>query len=222
MSSPQTFVPVAEAAFIAGLSAPQMNRLVDEDLVPDTLLVQDAGARKFARLSAAFARFFFETESDLVASTRRRILLELTRRIEGVQARDAIFALHGMPLDVDWKVFVSRGVTVDVSPFISATVALAKEVDNADKLIVEDDDVLGGMPCFAGTRVPIENVLASLDKGVDRERVLKSYPFLTEAHIDAARVYSRVHPRRGRPRRLSDSNAPALKRVSKVVRTARA
>lgn len=222
MSSPQAFVPVAEAAFIAEVSAPQMNRLVDEDLVPTTLLRQEAGVRKFARLSAAFAKFFFDTEGDLVASTRRRILRELTERIEKAQARNEIFALHVVSRDVDWKVFVSPSVTVDVSSFVSAAMARAKEVDSADKLVVEDAEVLGGVPCFAGTRVPIENVLASLDKVTDKERVLKSYPFLTEAHIEAARVYSRVHPRRGRPRRLSESNSPSLKRVSKIVRTARA
>lgn len=222
MSSPQAFVPVAEVAFIGDVSAPQMNRLVDEDLVPDTLFLQEPGSRKFARLSAAFATFFFETEGDLVASTRRRILQELTHRIEKVQGRNDIFALHMMPLDMDWKVFVSPALLVDVSPFVSAAMARAREVDNADKLIVEDSELLGGMPCFAGTRVPIDNVLASLDKGVAISRVLQSYPFLTDAHLEAARVYSRVHPRRGRPRRLSESNPPTLKRVTKLVRAAKA
>ena len=221
MSTTHAFVPVAEAAFIAEVSAPQMNRLVDEDLVPHILLAQESGARRFARLSAAFARFFFETETDLVASTRKRILRELTERIEKVQGHNEIFALHVMPREVDWKVFVSSAVTVDVSSFVSAAMARAKEVDQADKLVVEDLEVLGGVPCFAGTRVPIESVLASLDKGVATSRVTQSYPFLTDAHIEAARVYSRVHPRRGRPRRLSEANSPALKRVSKVVRTAR-
>jgi uncharacterized protein (DUF433 family) len=221
MNSPQAFVSVAEAAFIAEVSPPQMNRLVDEDLVPTTLLLQEAGARKFARLSAAFAKFFFETERDLVASTRRRILRELTERIEKMPGGNEIFALHVVPFDVDWKVLVSPALTVDVSPFISIAMARSKEVDNAEKLVTEDPEVLGGVPCFAGTRVPIDNVLASLDKGMTKERVVNSYPFLTDAHIDAARVYSSVHPRRGRPRRFSDSNPTTVKRVSKVVRVAR-
>ncbi|WP_430300255.1 DUF433 domain-containing protein [Ramlibacter paludis] len=28
-----------------------------------------------------------------------------------------------------------------------------------NRLIAEDPDILGGVPCFAGTRVPIEHVL---------------------------------------------------------------
>lgn len=57
-------------------------------------------------------------------------------------------------------------------------------------LIAEDPDILGGVPCFAGTRVPIERVLASLDKGVSLERLQASWPFLTEAHIQQARRYT--------------------------------
>lgn len=221
MNTPQTYVPIAEAAFIGEVTAPQMNRLVDEDLVPNSLLVQELGARKFARLSAAFAAFFF-AESELVAGTRRRILQELTARVQQLQSANEVLALQLMPRNFDWTVFVSPAVTVDVSSFISAAMGRAKEVDNADKLIVEDAGILGGLPCFAETRVPIENVLASLDKGAAKERVLRSYPFLTYAHIDAARVYDLVHPRKGRPRRLSDTNPATLRRVTKVVRAAKA
>jgi hypothetical protein len=37
-------------------------------------------------------------------------------------------------------------------------------MDSADNLIVEDMEVRGGVLCFAGSRVSIDNVLASLDK----------------------------------------------------------
>lgn len=63
-------------------------------------------------------------------------------------------------------------------------------------LIAEDPAILGGVPCFAGTRVPIEHVLASLDKGVSLELLQSSWPFLTEAHIQEARRYvvAKLHP----------------------------
>ena len=44
------FVPIAEAAFIAGLSDRQMSRVVDENLVPAALLGQQGSARLFARI----------------------------------------------------------------------------------------------------------------------------------------------------------------------------
>jgi uncharacterized protein (DUF433 family) len=98
----------------------------------------------------------------------------------------------------------------------------AKDVDQAEQLVVENAEVMGGLPCFAGTRVPIETVLASLQKGIAKDRLVASYPFLTDAHIDAASVYAQVHPRRGRPRRLSDTNPSAIPKVARVVRSAKA
>ncbi|HEX7638657.1 MAG TPA: DUF433 domain-containing protein [Burkholderiaceae bacterium] len=211
------YVPTAEAAFIGGVSAPQMNRLVDEELVPSALLALDGGGRRFARLAAAFARFFFDTEPILVASARKKVLAELTARVERLPARDRVLALQLMPREFDWKfVDVRLGVAVDVSSFVSEAMARARDVDNADKLVAEDAEVLGGIPCFAGTRVPIDHVLGSLDKGLAFERLVASWPFLTEAHVDAARVYAQVHPRRGRPRGAAGGKPPVVRKVSRI------
>ena len=53
--------------------------------------------------------------------------------------------------------------------------------------------VMGGVAVFSGTRVPIEIVIASLDRGIDKQRTVASYPFLTDEHIQAARVYTKAH-----------------------------
>lgn len=55
--------------------------------------------------------------------------------------------------------------------------------------VVVDPEVMGGRPCFAGTRVPADIVMASVDKGIEWSRLVASYPFLTEAHVAAARAY---------------------------------
>lgn len=223
MTSLVAFVPAAEAAFIGGVSSPQMNRLVDEELVPRALLAQEGGSRKFARLAAAFAKFFFETETILAAAARKQVMRELTVRIEKLQDRDQVFALRLMPKELDWKVgnLGAGTVQVDVSQFVAEAMSRADEVDKAEQLVVEDAEVMGGLPCFAGTRVPIETVSASLEKGISKDRLVASYPFLTDAHIDAASVYAQIHPRRGRPRRLSDTIPSALPKVTRVARLQR-
>ncbi|MBC7705638.1 MAG: DUF433 domain-containing protein [Rhodoferax sp.] len=223
MATQLSFVPLAEAIFIGDVSAPQMNRLIDEELVPASLLMQVGGVRKFARITAAFAKFFFETEPMLAASARKIILRELTQRIESVQAKNRVFSLQVMPGDINWMFIDAKlGVTVDVGRYVADAMARASDVDRADQLIIEDPGIMGGVPCFAGTRVPIENVLGSLDKDISKERVLKSYPFLTDAHLEAARIYTKVHPRKGRPRRLSESNHADIRKVTRVIRPARA
>jgi len=60
--------------------------------------------------------------------------------------------------------------------------------------IATDPEVLGGMPCFVGTRVPIAAVVASLDAGMTREQLDAWVPGVTQAHIEAARAWLVEHP----------------------------
>ena len=73
-------------------------------------------------------------------------------------------------------------------------------------MVTANPKVMGGMPVFAGSRVPIETVLSSLEAGVDLEELKLSYPFLTPAHLKAARAYEQEHPRA--ETRLSRSRVP--------------
>ena len=117
---------------------------------------------------------------------------------------ESILALRSEFLgDIDWRINVSGVsigiVSVDIGSFVSKAMARMKAIERAQKLITVDPEILGGTPVFAGTRVPVDTVMASLKKGIDRKRILGAYSTLTNEHLDAARVYSEVYPRRGRP-----------------------
>ena len=45
--------------------------------------------------------------------------------------------------------------------------------------IKSDPDLLGGAPCFAGTRVPIKNLFDYLERGRDLDFFLKQFPSVT-------------------------------------------
>lgn len=51
-------------------------------------------------------------------------------------------------------------------------------------------DVCGGEICAKGTRIPITVILDSLVEGSSKKDILRSYPFLKPAHIDAALSYA--------------------------------
>jgi uncharacterized protein (DUF433 family) len=210
------FIPSAEAAFIAGLTDRQMNRVVDEHLVPEPLFKQRGNSRLFTRLGAAFAKFYFATEDLLLAGARKQVLDELSARVYRLQAKDQVLMLTLLD-SMSWKV-ERKYVEVDVLPFLQEAFYRAKEVDQADALVTTDPEVMGGVPVFAGTRVPVGMVLGSLAAGVHLDRLKASYPFLTEAHIQAAKVYEAVHPRRGRPPRIADVNPELSRRVTRVVK----
>lgn len=205
MSTTDRFVPSAEAAFIAGVTQQQMNRLADEHLVPDSLLAREDGSRRFARITAAWARFFFQSDDWLVAAARKNILSELTARVVRSKSRDSLISLHSMAKDIDWIIAdPTIGLQLDFTAIVSDAIARAKVVDAADERITRIDGVMGGKPCFKGTRLPIETVLSSLEKGIPEDRVLEEYS-LTREQLEAARVHAQVHPQRGRPARLGSA-----------------
>ena len=216
----QLFIPTAEAAFIAGLTDRQMNRVVDEHLVPASLFAKQGSSRLYTRLGAAFAKFYFATEDLLIAGARRQVLEELATRVEGLPGKNRVLTL--VLLDaISWKV-ERQAVSVDVTPYVQGAFFRAQAVDQADALVTTNPEVMSGIPVFAGTRVPVEIVLGSLAAGIDMDRLKASYPFLTEAHIQSAKVYDEVHPRRGRPRRIAEVNPDLPRRVTRVVKRAAA
>ena len=214
------FIPNAEAAFIAGLTDRQMNRVVDEHLVPASLFAKQGSSRLYTRLGAAFAKFYFATEDLLIAGARRQVLEELAARVEGLPGKNRVLTL--VLLDaISWRV-ERQAVSVDVMPYVQGAYLRAQAVDQADALVTSNPEVMGGVPVFAGTRVPVEFVLGSLAAGIDMDRLKASYPFLTEAHVQTAKVYDEVHPRRGRPRRIAEVNPDLPRRVTRLVKRAAA
>lgn len=51
-----------------------------------------------------------------------------------------------------------------------------------------------GKPCFAGTRITVDDVLSYLAGGMTPEQIVSDFPELTEAHIRAA-LATAVKPR---------------------------
>jgi len=49
----------------------------------------------------------------------------------------------------------------------------------ADSVIVRDPEILGGIPCFRGTRVPFQNLLDYLEAGETLDQFLEQFPTVT-------------------------------------------
>ena len=53
-------------------------------------------------------------------------------------------------------------------------------------LITQDPKILGGKPIITGTRMSVEVILELLSSGMEKNEIIKEYPFLTKAQIQAA------------------------------------
>jgi uncharacterized protein (DUF433 family) len=51
-------------------------------------------------------------------------------------------------------------------------------------------NVCAGEPCATGTRIPVTVILDSLAEGLTKEQILRSYPSLKLAHLEAALQYA--------------------------------
>lgn len=57
-------------------------------------------------------------------------------------------------------------------------------------LITQDPEILGGKPIVAGTRMSVETILELISSGMEKEEIIKEYPFLTKKQIQAAVDYA--------------------------------
>jgi uncharacterized protein (DUF433 family) len=66
------------------------------------------------------------------------------------------------------------------------------ELHRDARRIVTNENVMSGAPCFAGTRIPVESVIALFDYGCSDSRVRMIYPVLTAADVEQARSLDTV------------------------------
>ena len=57
-------------------------------------------------------------------------------------------------------------------------------------LITQDPEILGGKPIIAGTRMSVETILELLSSGMEKNEIVKEYPFLAKEQIQAAINYA--------------------------------
>ena len=68
---------------------------------------------------------------------------------------------------------------------------LTKVPPGLEHLVSIDPEIVGGEPCFTGTRVPLETVVDNLAGGITVERILRNYRTLRPEHIEAVLLWER-------------------------------
>lgn len=58
-------------------------------------------------------------------------------------------------------------------------------MNHLKQAVVSDPDILGGTPVFAGTRVPVQNLIACLEAGDSIDLFLYDFPSVTRNQVIA-------------------------------------
>ena len=92
------------------------------------------------------------------------------------------------------------GTTLDLVRLSAGTLRHAERYRQArDQFIASHPDILGGTPVIDGTRIPVYAVLDRLQDGDTLQDLIDDYPEVPPEAFEAAELYAKAHPLRGRP-----------------------
>lgn len=168
-----------EAALVTGVPLKQVHRFVDAGLL-EGAVARRAGGRVILSRGLVGLRLAYETADVLTPEGRKRLVRQLLDRPGA-------------------KTVEENALTIDVRKMETAIRLGLDALDKARKMVTVDRDVLGGTPCFRGTRIPVHDIAAMVANGERKALILKAYPQLTAERIDLAVLYAEAYPRRGRP-----------------------
>ncbi|GGF15115.1 hypothetical protein GCM10011611_21100 [Aliidongia dinghuensis] len=193
MSSAADMLKPSEAAVVARVALRDVNRVIDEHILPEGFFSLDDG-RRVAATACTLIAFYFDSAKRLTSEERLFAIREAGSRLYRFRTR----ALASL-VEEDWIVR-DEFLTIDLAPFVRRTNERMERLGAAREIVLSDPDVLGGAPIVRGTRVPVHDVAASVAAGLPMDRILAAYPSLDTDKIELAAIYAEANPARGRPR----------------------
>jgi uncharacterized protein (DUF433 family) len=181
---PNNLLTQSEAAAVAEVPVKAVYKTVAERL-PKASLVRRAGQIFLTPEAVICVRLDYDLPKDVPIKVRRFVYAKLK---------------GGSPERVEYgsKIF---SYVIDPRPAARTIAKKMQHYRKALKLIVEDPEIQGGVATFKGTRLPVYQIGILLQQGVQEKELREDYPNLTPEMVEAARIYVRANPRRGRPRK---------------------
>jgi uncharacterized protein (DUF433 family) len=199
-----------EAAVVASVTVRDVNRVIDERILPDELyVVANDRTRRFFVDSCVLIAFYFKTANQLTAEERIKTIADASTRLPSILKKEDSRTKASRSKWVVTEDFL----TIDLAPFVKSVQEQFSKLQEARALVVEDPEILGGIPVVRNTRIPVYDVAASASAGTSIDRLLAAYPGLTVRDIELAALYAEANPQRGRPRRVP---SPSARKVSLV------
>ncbi len=183
-----------EAAVVSRVALRDVNRVIDEGILPEDFFTLDDGRHVLAS-ACTLISFYFESAKRLTSEERLFTIREAGPRLR----RSSALELPAL-LQEDWTVR-DGFLTIDLAPFVRKATERLDQLTAALDMVVVSSDVLGGVPVIRGTRVPVHDVAASSAADIPLERILAAYPGLDAEKVELAAIYAEAYPLRGRPRR---------------------
>jgi len=177
-----------EAAIAAGVTVAKVNRMIDKRILPK-MLYKASQNRTVRKEACLWIAFYFETEDVLTSSARVKAM------------RNVLAHKHSWDELRQCQFEESRTVQVLLSSIWDDVERRLSQLREARDMVIEDPEILRGIPVIRGTRIPVYDVASLVAAGTSLAELREIYPKLTPSQIELASVYAKATPLRGRPRR---------------------
>jgi uncharacterized protein (DUF433 family) len=193
MSPASEMLKTTEAAVVSRVALRDVNRVIDEGILPEGFFTHDDGRHVLAA-ACTLISFYFDSARSLTSEER---LLTIQVAVPRVR-RSVSFALPAL-LKEDWV--IRHGfLTIDLAPFVKGAIERLGQLIAARSLVASSPELLGGTPVIRATRIPVYDVAASVAAGIPMGRILAAYPDLDAEQVVLATIFAEAYPPRGRPR----------------------
>lgn len=189
-----------EAAFATGLSEKTINQAIDREevqLLPKRR--QDERERMLGLPDLVYLLLRNDVGRLLSPEGKRRLRQQLGHCV-GERQRPEVVTIGA--------------VEVRIGPEVEAIEQKLERIEQARAFVTTDPEVRAGEPVVRGTRIPVHMLGDLAEQGASPEELLEDYPALTPEALDAALLYARMYPRRGRPRRAPWKNGVVVRKAS--------
>ncbi len=177
-----------EAAELAGVSKTAVEKAVEAEII-QTL------ARP-ARLRGGSTRYVPLSAVAYFAALKRADLVDLPVRLKKA-LWTKLLQLEPMVLG---PIEFSPGTFVRLDELAGGCFQTARRYkESRDAHIVSDPEILGGTPVIKGTRMTVYSVLGRLLDGDSIDDLVADNPDIPREAFEAAAIFARAHPLRGRP-----------------------
>ena len=168
-----------EAAAASRVPLKQVHRIIDAGLLSNTVKTLK-GTRMIGASGLLALKLAYVTADVLKPAARRRFVLRV------LEAPDA-------------PSIQEQAVSVQIGGIEAELEEGMAELEAAKAAVTVDAEVMGGSPCFDGTRIPVHDVAELLAGAETMANLLAMYPALDERRVRLAPIYAAAYPRRGRP-----------------------
>lgn len=178
---------VKEAAELAGVSTRRIEKSVEEGVVPKKRIPMKLHRIKAAHVpihSVAYVSVIKRMKGvKLDVASKKRLFREIKMGQEELGVVDLV---EGISLslnklaDTEWK-------------------GAWRYVRAREEHLTCDDEIFGGEPIIKNTRITCRSVLGRINDGDTIDEMCDEYPEVAREAFEAALIYARTHPPRGRP-----------------------